>query len=442
MIAVNYNEALAKINSLMLFGSRPGLDRILQFLNLLGNPQEKLKFVHIAGTNGKGSTSKMISSVLKESGYRTGLFISPYIIDFRERMQINGEMIDKKTLAEYVTKTYPVIEKLKADGIIITEFEYITALAFLWYADSQCDIVVLETGMGGLLDSTNVVNNTLVSVITSISHDHTAILGNTLEEIATQKGGIIKPNSNTVYHRQNDIADTVISTITTQMNNTLFYADTLPLDIQEQTIEYTKCLFNNIPLTIHLIGSHQIRNLKLALSTLEILKTKFNFAITDTTLASGLAKAEMPARLELICQSPVVLIDGAHNPDGMNALSDALEKYLPHKKIVCIMGMLKDKDSNSSLEYLDGLIDSVITLEPDNPRKQTKDELAEKAVKFFDKVYPMENFSQAIDKALDMAGDEGAVVVCGSLYLASQLRPLIVRCLKKRNKTTLIDIQE
>ena len=439
MIAVNYNEALAKINSLMLFGSRPGLDRILQFLNLLGNPQEKLKFVHIAGTNGKGSTSKMISSVLKESGYHTGLFISPYIIDFRERMQINGEMIDKKTLAEYVTKTYPVIEKLKADGIIITEFEYITALAFLWYADSRCDIVVLETGMGGLLDSTNVVNNTLVSVITSISHDHTAILGNTLEEIATQKGGIIKPNSNTVYHRQNDIADTVISTIATQMNNTLFYADILPLDIQEQTIEYTKCLFNNIPLTIHLIGSHQIRNLKLALSTLEILKTKFNFAITDTTLASGLAKAEMP---ELICQSPVVLIDGAHNPDGMNALSDALEKYLPHKKIVCIMGMLKDKDSNSSLEYLDGLIDSVITLEPDNPRKQTKDELAEKAVKFFDKVYPMENFSQAIDKALDMAGDEGAVVVCGSLYLASQLRPLIVRCLKKRNKTTLIDIQE
>lgn len=439
---MNYHEALAKINSLMLFGSRPGLDRIRQLLNMMGNPQDKLKFVHIAGTNGKGSTSKMLSAVLKEAGYRTGLFISPYVIEFRERMQINGSMISKETLTHYVSETYPLLEQLRQNGVVITEFEYITALAFRWYAESQCDIVVLETGMGGLLDSTNVIHTPLVSVITSISHDHTAVLGNTLEEIATQKSGIIKSDGNTVYYRQHDIADTVIEQTAQQMNNTLIFADSIPVDITEQTIEHTRLFYNGIPLTIHLIGTHQIKNLKLALGTIELLRTKYHFAIDNTTLINGLAKAEMPARLELLCKDPVVLIDGAHNPDGMNALSEALQKYLPHKKIICIMGMLKDKDSNSSLEYLDGLIDSVITLEPDNPRKQTSEELAEKAVKFFDKVYPMENFSLAIDKALDMAGNDGAVVICGSLYLAAQLRPLAVRCLKKRNKTTLIDIQE
>ena len=440
---MNYNEALEKINALMLFGSRPGLDRISTLLQMMGNPQEKLRFVHIAGTNGKGSTSKMISAVLQKSGYKTGLFISPYVVDFRERMQINGIMISKEDLTHCVEETYPLLEQLKNDGIIITEFEYITALAFKWYAENCCDIVVLETGMGGLLDSTNVIENTLVSVITSISYDHTAILGSTLEEIAVQKCGIIKKNSSTVYYRQNDICDEVIENTCNRMNNTVYYADTLNLPILEQNIEYTRMSYHDKPLTIRLIGTHQIKNAKTALTALEILKNTHHFSISQQDITDGMFSATMPARLELISKDPVVLIDGAHNPDGMNALANAIKQYLSDKKIICIMGMLKDKDSNSSLEYLDGLINSVITLEPDNPRKQTSEELAEKAVKFFDKVYPMENFTQAIDKALDMAKeDNGAVVICGSLYLASQLRPLVARCLKKRGRPILSDIQE
>ena len=438
---MNYKEAISKINSLLLFGSRPGLDRILELLSAMGNPQDKLKYVHIAGTNGKGSTSKMISATLTASGYKTGLFISPYIIEFRERMQINGKMISEDELVRCVEETYPLLEDLKSKGIIITEFEYITAIAFKWYAENECDIVVLETGLGGTLDCTNVIKNTLVSVITSISYDHTAILGDTIEEIALQKSGIIKQNSNTVYHRQGGTADTVIANAAKKMHNRLFYADNLSLAITEQDIEHTKFLYNNIETTIHLIGEHQIKNSKLALNAIEVLREHCGFNISNQNIAEGFAKAKMPARLELICKEPIVLIDGAHNPNGMEALGTAIKQYLAGKKIVCIMGMLKDKDSNSSLEYLDGLIDAIITLEPDNPRKQSKEDLAEKAVKFFDIVYPMESFTEAIEKALDMAGEDGVVLVCGSLYLASQLRPLIVRCLKKREKNVLIDIE-
>jgi len=438
---MTYNEAISKINSLMLFGSRPGLDRILKLLAEMGNPQDKLKFVHIAGTNGKGSTSKMISAVLTASGYRTGLFISPYIIDFKERMQIDNVMISEEQLVKCVEETFPLVERLRNEGTIITEFEYIMAISFKWYVENSCDVVVLETGMGGALDCTNVVKNTLVSVITSISYDHTAILGNTIEDIAMQKSGIIKPGSNTVYYRQGGIADTVITNMANEMGNRLLYADLLPLVIFDMNIEYTKMKYKDIDLTIHLVGEHQIKNAKLAILALEVLRNHCGFEISDENLQEGFSKAEMPARLELLCKEPVVLIDGAHNPNGMEALSAAIKQYLHGRKIVCIMGMLKDKDSNSSLEYLDGLIDAVITLEPDNPRKQSSEDLAEKAVKFFDVVYPMDNFTEAIEKALDIAGDNGAVLVCGSLYLASQLRPLIARCLKKRSKNILVDIK-
>ena len=436
---MTYNDAIAKIDSLMMFGSRPGLDRIFELLELMGNPQNKLKYVHIAGTNGKGSTSKMISAVLTNAGYKTGLFISPYIIDFTERIQIDNQMIPQNELTRCVAETFPLIEQLSEKGTIITEFEYITALAFKWYAENSCDIVVLETGMGGTLDSTNVVKDTLVSVITSISYDHTAILGETLSEISAQKAGIIKPDSSTVYFRQGDVSDEVIAEFAEKANNDLIYADEFKLEITEKSIEHTKFICDNKELTIHLIGEHQTKNARLALGAVYQLRDKYGFNITDENITAGFKKAEMPARLELMCKEPVVLIDGAHNPNGMQALANAIKEYLPDKKIICIMGMLKDKDSNSSLEYIDNLIDTVITLEPNNPRKQTSKELAEKAVKFFDKVYPMDSYSDAIEKALDLANSNSAVLVCGSLYLAAELRPLIANELKKRNKTVLID---
>lgn len=431
---MTYKEALNKIDSLMLFGSRPGLERIKLFLKKIGNPQDKLKFIHIAGTNGKGSVCTMLSSVLTDAGYKTGLFISPYVVDFRERMQINGEMIPKEELTQCVEELFPILEELQKSGIIITEFEFIMALSFKWFLNRKCDIVVLETGLGGKLDCTNVIKTPLASVITSISLDHTAILGDTIQEITEQKAGIIKENGSTVFYPQENIVNSIIEKTAQKMNNTLVYADRISLQIKSFEIGGTVLDYKGNELRLKLIGRHQLTNAKIALSAIELLRQKGSINISDSNISSGFAKAIIPARLELLGTSPVVLLDGAHNPDGMKALSAAIRDYLPNKRIVCIMGMLKDKDSNSSLEYLDGLVDAVITLEPDNPRKQTADELAQKAVRFFDIVYPLDDFGNAVDIALERAGKNGAIVICGSLYLASQLRPIVINKLKKQNE--------
>lgn len=425
-----YSQAVDKIHSLLLFGSRPGLDRIYRLLNKMGNPQDKLKFVHVAGTNGKGSVSVLTSQILREAGYKTGLFISPYVIDFRERIQVNNQMISKEDLAQAVTDLFPLLEDLKEQGTIITEFEFIMALSFYWYEKQNCDVVVLETGMGGALDCTNVIKTPLVSVITSIGYDHTAILGDKIEEIAAQKAGIIKQGGNTVFYPQEDVVNTVIEHFAVECNNTLLRADEVELEVKGCFLTHTELLYKGQTLKLALIGKHQIRNAKIVLSTVEVLRKKGLLKIADENIKNGFNKAKIPARLELISEEPIVLLDGAHNPDGMRALGETIKDYLPNKKIVCIMGMLNDKDSNSSLEYLDGLVDEVITLAPDNPRKQTPQQLAEKAVKFFDMVYPMDDFGKAVDKALELAGSDGVVLACGSLYLAAQLRPILIRKLK------------
>lgn len=429
---MTYEQALQSINSLLLFGSRPGLSRIRKLMEKLGSPQDRLKYIHVAGTNGKGSTCMLLAETLKAAGYKTGLFVSPYVIEFRERMQINNQMIPKDELIKEVEEIFPIVESLRAEGVIITEFELITAISFHWFDKNNCDVVVLETGMGGRVDCTNIIGTPLASVITSISLDHTAVLGDTIEEIAKEKAGIIKANGNTVFYPQEDTVNRVIETAAKEHSNALVLADSIPLTIEKCEITHTLLRYKDKPLKLKLIGKHQICNAKLALAVIERLNETGALSIRDDHIAQAFAQATMPARLELLSTRPIILLDGAHNPAGMQALGQAIQDYLSHKKIVCIMGMLQDKDSNSSLEYLDGLVDEVITLEPNSPRRQTADELAEKAVKFFDRVYPMDNFGAAIDKAMDMAGENGVVLVCGSLYLASQLRPLIKRKLEKR----------
>ncbi|GHU81904.1 bifunctional folylpolyglutamate synthase/dihydrofolate synthase [Clostridia bacterium] len=426
MNKVTYKQAIEKIDSLLMFGSMPGLERINKLLSLLGNPQNALQYVHVAGTNGKGSTCTMLSNVLYSAGYKTGLFISPYVIDFSERMQINGVPISHSELVMLVEEIFPFIEQMRENGEIITEFEFVTAIAFKWFSRSGCDIVVLETGLGGRLDSTNVIKTPLASVITSISLDHVAVLGDTLEQITAEKCGIIKPNGYTIYYPQQEKVNCVIKKFAAKQSNTLIKADEINLSITEQKITHTLLNYDNTELKLRLIGNHQVKNSKIVLATLELLRQKQGFVITNEQIADGFKNTVMPARLELLSTNPIILLDGAHNPDGMKALSQAIDEYLQEKKIVCIMGMLQDKDSSSALEYLHGLIDTVITLTPDNPRKQTAEELAAKAVKFFNNVYPMQDYKGAIQKAIKIAGQNGALVVCGSLYLAAQLRPLLL----------------
>ena len=282
---MTYTEALEKIHGLLHFGSRPGLDRILKLLDLIGNPQDKCKFVHVAGTNGKGSVCQMISSVLTEAKYKTGLFISPFITDFRERIQINGEMIPKQKLADIVEYIYPFVEQMAENDEIITEFEFVNAIAFYYYYIEKCDIVVLETGMGGLLDCTNTIPTPLCSVITPIDLDHTAVLGDTIEKITYQKCGIIKKDSNTVIGEQThkEIEKQIVKDCV-EKHNMYHFAEDCKVKVKLSTLDGTIVKYKGKEFTLHLVGLHQISNLKTALTAIEVLNNEHYFGITPTDI--------------------------------------------------------------------------------------------------------------------------------------------------------------
>lgn len=421
---MTYENALEKIHSLLSFGSRPGLDRILTLLDRMGNPQNKLKYIHVAGTNGKGSTCAMLSSTLVSAGYKTGLFISPYITDFRERIQINNEMISKEMLANAVEETFPMIEKLQSEGIIITEFEYVNALEFYIHAKEKCDVVVLETGMGGLLDCTNVIKPPLCSVITTIGLDHTAILGDTIEKIAYQKCGIIKSGSCVVTSRQVAEAMSVIEQTAERLNVPLMKSESVNINVTSETLEGSEFEYNGRKIHINLAGKHQLENAKTALAAIESVRQRGLLKITDDDISIGFSKAVNPARFELLSKNPVVILDGAHNPNGIEALKNSVRKFLDGEKITCVMGMLADKDIDSSIKLLDGVFESVYTVPVDNPRAISSEELAEKCKGYFKNVTSFDSAEKAFDGAFeDAKKNGGAVLICGSLYLAGEIRP-------------------
>ena len=427
---MTYSQAVEKINSLLKFGSRPGLDRIETLLDKMGRPQDKTKFIHVAGTNGKGSVCTILSGVLRAAGYKTGLFLSPFIIDFRERIQIDGEMIPEQALCEITGEIMPLVEEMAAQDEIITEFELVTAIAFEWYARSRCDAVVLETGLGGLLDCTNVIGTPLASVVTSISLDHTAVLGGTLEEIAFQKAGIIKPEGKTVFYPQQEEVNRVILDAAKQRHNDFYNASDYLPELVSTSVKGTKMRFKGPELSLPLIGAHQLKNAAAALAAVAALRGGLD--IPDTAVEEGFANAFIPARLELMDENPLVLLDGAHNPGGMKALSEAVKTYCRGKNTVCIIGMLRDKDSVTALSYIKGLFSTVIALSPDNPRAMPAEEFAQEARAYFDMVIPMQDKAHAVKRAFELAGQDGAVVVCGSLYLAAELRPILIRTRNER----------
>ncbi len=417
--------ALEKIHSLDKFGSRPGLERIKKFLDILGNPQDSLKFVHVAGTNGKGSTCALISSVLTSAGYKTGLFISPFLVDFRERIQINGEMISEETLNDAVEKTFPIIEKLRAEGCIITEFEYVMALEFYIHKNAGCDIVVLETGMGGLLDCTNVIKPPLCTVITKIGLDHTAVLGDTIEEITLQKCGIIKTGSPAVAAPQPDEAMAVIEKNCSDKNVRLIKSEDINLNVLSETIRSTVFEYNKLKIELNFIGEHQLENAKNALACIEVLRK--NYTISDDNIIDGFKNAVNPARLELMSENPLIILDGAHNPDGINALKNAVEKFNPKKSAVLILGMLADKDSKSSVKILEGVFDTVYTVPVNNPRTLSAEKLARECKPYFNNVKVFGDVKSALDSAVSYAEEtDSLLVIAGSLYMASEVRPYLI----------------
>lgn len=428
---MTYESALNKIHSLLTFGSRPGLDRMKRLLAEMGNPQDSLKYIHIAGTNGKGSVCAMLSSALVAAGYKTGLFISPYITDFRERIQINNVPVSQSDIVNAVEETFPLIEKLQKEDVIITEFEYVNALEFYIHSKAKCDIVVLETGMGGLLDCTNVIKSPLCSVITTIGLDHTAVLGDTIEKIADQKCGIIKENSLAVTSAQDMRALEVIETTARKLRVPLAKSSNVDLTVISETLEGSTFEYNGETIKINLAGDHQIENAKTALATLEILHYNDLISISPSQIALGFSRAKNPARLELMSKNPVVIIDGAHNPNGIQALKNASEKFLNSVKKIGILGMMSDKDINTSIKLLSKTLDKVITVPIDNPRAISPQALAEKCKACFDDVTAFDNVQKAFDSAYSEAeSTNSAVIVCGSLYLAGEIRPYILQKLK------------
>jgi len=425
---MTYSEALENIHSLLSFGSRPGLDRVSELLRRMGNPQDKLRYIHVAGTNGKGSTCAMLSAILKAEGYKTGLFISPYITDFRERIQINNEPVSEETLTAAVEKTLPIVNQLRDEGIIITEFEYVNALEFYIHAEAKCNVVVLEVGMGGLLDCTNVILPPLCSVITAIGLDHTAILGDTVEAIAEQKCGILKKGSIAVTSKQDARAMGVIESTAEKLGIPILKSEDIEVEVKEISLKGSRFVYNNREITLPLAGDHQIENAKTALAAVEAVRKEGLLTISDSSIVEGMKNAVNPARLELLSENPVVLLDGAHNPNGIEALKAAIDRFLPDTPIICVMGMLADKDIDSSIALLDGLFERVFTVPIDNPRALSADDLAKKFENHAKAVQPFESREDAFDAAYALAkGTDSAVLICGSLYLAGEIRPYILK---------------
>ncbi len=424
---MTYEEALRRVHASLRFGMKPGLERIRALMARLGDPQNRLHTVHVAGTNGKGTTCTLIAAALRAAGYRTGLYTSPYVTDFRERFQIDGEMIPEEEFVDCASRVFPAADAVAPEYGDVTEFELITAIAFDWFARRGCGCVVLEVGLGGRLDATNVIPVPDAAVITSISLDHTAVLGGTLEEIAAEKAGILKPGGHAVLYPEQ--APEVFETIRRIAAERGVECAAAPLaGIRETgaTLEGSTLAVDGKELFLPFTGAHQEKNAATALAALELLRRR-GYRIPWEAVKTGFANARIPARMEILGRRPLALLDGGHNPGCAQALAAVLRRFLPGKKLVAVMGMLADKDSRASLAAVAPLFSTVLTLRPENPRALSAQALRDEAAAFCPDARAMEDPEEALRLAAALAGPDGAVILCGSFYLAGELRPLALR---------------
>ena len=427
---MNYTETLSWIHGTERFGSRLGLGRMGRLLHRMGDPHLKVPFIHVAGTNGKGSTTTLIASALTAGGFKTGKFISPYILEFRERMQIDGQMIPEETLAALATRLRPIAEEFKAAGDPVTEFELVTVLGLCWFAEQNCDIAVLEVGLGGRLDATNIIPPPVVAVITRIDYDHTAILGDTLSAIAGEKCGIVKRGSTVIsYPDQAGEALAVIRRRAAEENDPLLLPDLSQLTVLSSGLCGSRFCYRGEKYSIPLPGPHQVLNAVTALEALKALSDT-RFAVFPQEIAAGFAAARFPARLELLRQSPPVLLDGAHNPNGGRALCDAVKSLGLHH-LTAVVGMLRDKDCLPVLQMMAPYCARMIVTTVPNPRSYPAEEFAGLARSVCPRVTVCPDCQEAARLALAEGGN--GVLVFGSLYLASAVRPVMLAETEKNN---------
>ncbi|AOY76209.1 bifunctional folylpolyglutamate synthase/dihydrofolate synthase [Clostridium formicaceticum] len=428
---MNYQEAIEYIHGTYKFGSKLGLENIKYLLNLLGNPQKELKVIHVAGTNGKGSTSSFINGVLKTSGYKVGLYTSPYIEEFTERMQINGEKIDKQRLAEVTTIVKAKIEQMLSEGKNHpTEFEVGTAIALVYFAEEKVDFTILEVGMGGRLDATNIIENPLLSIITPIDYDHMEHLGDTLEKIAFEKAGIIKENNFVVSYPQREEAKEVVKKVSREKNSQLFVVNYDHLKVHRSTIEEQQFSVEVLgkkyeDVIITLAGPHQVYNCCTALTAIEVLKNHRNILISDEAIYQGLKTTKWIGRLEVLAKNPLTIIDGAHNLQGATALKHSVETLLQGKKVTLVVAMLGDKDVQGVLSNLIPLMDKIVVTKPNNPRAMAADDLAKELVCYGKDMYICNTIKEAVKKAYEVTEASDVILFAGSLYMIGEARTIL-----------------
>jgi len=416
---MSISKTLEYIHNVKWRGSKLGLERTLELLAALGNPEKKLKFVHVAGTNGKGSTSAFISSVLTKAGYKTGLYISPYINCFNERMQVDGEYITDDELEMLTNEIRPFADAMPESP---TEFELITSIAMKYFLYKKCDIVVLEVGMGGRLDSTNVIDTPELAVITAIGYDHVKELGPTLCDIAREKAGIIKNGGDVLIYSSESAVEKVFEKTSKERGASLHITDFSRITDQKFSLENIK--INLKPygeITIPLVGTYQPYNATLAITALEILRDK-GYKIGDNDIKEAIASVKWPGRFEILGQKPVFILDGSHNPQGMEEAAKSLKQYFPDKKIIFIVAVMADKDIDLMFGHIEPLAKVFITVEPDYPRAMKSGELADRLKRFEVPVTDCREIDKGVALALEMAAESDIICALGTLYFLNDVR--------------------
>ncbi len=420
---MNYDQALQYIHSISWTFTKPGLERIGELCQRLGNPQNDLKFVHVVGTNGKGSFCSMLDSVLRHASYNVGLFTSPYIKEFTERIRVGGENIPKETLAEIVSYIAPIADQMEDKP---TEFELITAIGLEYFKRCGCDVVVLEAGMGGRLDSTNIIESSLLSVVTGISLDHTAYLGNTVEKIAAEKAGVIKQGGVALYCGKDERAEAVIREKADQMGAVLLCADKSGLSIKRCDLD--GCVFdfgNWVDVELCLLGLYQPENAANVLCAVEELRRQ-GMEIPDRAVYEGLKAARWPARFERLAKEPLIIFDGAHNPEGIDAAVLSVKHYFGDQRVAVLTGVMRDKDYDYVAARLSEIAKRAFCLKPDNPRALDAAEYARVLTDRGVEASAHESVEAAFEQARAFALEQGCALVClGSLYMYEQIYRLI-----------------
>ena len=415
---MDYKEALEYINGTQWFGSKPGLARVGALLEKLGRPQDGMKFIHVAGTNGKGSCSAMLASVLKAAGYKTGLFTSPYLSRFNERMRINGKEIGDEALAAIVSRVAPAAESMDEHP---TEFELMTAAAFLWYAEEKCDIVVLEVGLGGRFDATNIIEAPEAAVIMNIGLDHTAVLGGTVEQIAFEKAGIIKSGCDCVLYEQPENVTAVVRAQCKKMGARLHIADFSAIESEFDSLDGQVFSYAGDAYAIPLLGAHQLKNAAVVIETVKVLRER-GWKLAQEDVEHGLYAVSWPARFEVVADEPFFVVDGGHNPQCAQTVADNLKSYFPGTRRVLLMGVLADKDYMTMTDILNEAADEYVCVTPDSPRALPAAKLGEYLARFGKKVSVADSIRDGVGMAIDAAAGGGMVCAVGSLYMAGEIR--------------------